>query len=57
MRTIIHISDLHYGKANESITGKRVHAFSKFKPDMVVISGDLTQRAKGKEYLDAKAFL
>lgn len=57
MRTIIHISDLHYGKTHKDVSEQLVDAFSKLKPDLVVISGDLTQRAKTKEFESAKSFL
>ena len=57
MKTLIHISDLHFGKINNAITVPLISAFSSIKPDMVIISGDLTQRAKIKEFKGAKAFL
>lgn len=57
MRTIIHISDMHFGKISDKITGCLLSAFSEINADLVVFSGDLTQRAKSSEFTAAKAFL
>ena len=57
MRTLVHLSDLHFGKVDESLLEPlrdRIHAL---EPHLVVVSGDLTQRAKPKQFREAKAFL
>ena len=53
MRTIIHLSDLHFGRVAQPLLDF-VHAA---RPDLVVVSGDLTQRARPVEFLAARAFL
>jgi 3',5'-cyclic AMP phosphodiesterase CpdA len=57
MRTIIHVSDIHFGKFDTTCLGPMVAVFRGIKPDVVVISGDLTQRARIQEYEQAKAFI
>lgn len=57
MRTIIHISDLHFGRVNPAILEPLVAFIRGAKPDLVAISGDLTQRARQREYLAAREFL
>ena len=57
MRTLVHLSDLHFGRVDaallEPLTAK-VHALA---PHLVVVSGDLTQRAKPAQFREARAFL
>ena len=57
MQKIVHISDLHFGTEVNEIVSHLMDAINNFKPDAVVVSGDLTQRAKKKEYHKAKNFL
>lgn len=57
MKTFIHISDLHFCRIDASMTDDLVKAFSKINPDLIIISGDLTQRAKIKEFSAAHVFL
>ena len=57
MRTLVHLSDLHFGRLDPLLLmplAECVHALS---PDVVVVSGDLTQRARTTEFLQAKEFL
>jgi 3',5'-cyclic AMP phosphodiesterase CpdA len=57
MRTLVHISDLHFGRVDETVLEplrSRIHAL---EPHLVVVSGDLTQRAKPDQFRQAKAFL
>ena len=57
MRTVVHLSDLHFGRVDLRLLGpltRRLHALA---PDVVVVSGDLTQRAKSAEFRDARRFL
>jgi 3',5'-cyclic AMP phosphodiesterase CpdA len=55
---IVHLSDIHYGPpfqyALEPILLKGIKDLT---PDLVVLSGDLTQRAKKRQFQQAKAFL
>lgn len=57
MRTIAHISDLHFGRLDAPVAEGLVADLSQRKPDLVVVSGDLTQRARKRQYSDAMAFL
>jgi len=56
-RTLVHLSDIHFGKVDVSIVEPLLHAVHRIKPDVVVVSGDLTQRARTSEFKDARAFL
>src|SRR5688500_16807685 len=58
MFTILHISDLHFGPPYVPHVGEAVlRAAHELHPDIIVASGDFTQRAKQVEYAAARAFL
>lgn len=57
MRTLIHLSDLHFGRTNPAILSPLIGFIGEVKPDLVAISGDFTQRARTAEYLEARKFL
>lgn len=57
MRTIVHLSDLHFGRTDPAVIQPLIDAIAECRPDVVVISGDLTQRARRSEFLQARAFL
>lgn len=57
MRTLAHISDLHFGRVDERVVDALAAAVEAASPDLVVVSGDLTQRARTREFLAARAFL
>src|SRR5215207_6775584 len=57
MRTIVHVSDLHFGRVNSSILGPLLAAIQAARPDLVAVSGDLTQRARKEEFIAAQNFL
>ena len=57
MRTIVHLSDLHFGRVDQALLEPLREQVRRSAPDVVVISGDLTQRAKGEEFAQARAFL
>ena len=55
---ILHASDVHFGKPHlPELSEALVRFVHELGPDAVVISGDLTQRAKASEYRAARAFL
>lgn len=55
---ILHISDLHFGPPFRPEVGEAVLQFAKqLQPDYIVVSGDLTQRAKAVQFQEAKQFL
>jgi 3',5'-cyclic AMP phosphodiesterase CpdA len=57
MRTLIHLSDLHFGRTDPEIIEPLVAQVHELKPDLVVVSGDLTQRARSSQFKEARAFL
>ena len=57
MRTIVHLSDLHFGRLDVRIIEPLVQRIDSIRPDLVAISGDLTQRARRRQFREARAFL
>ena len=57
MRTLAHISDLHFGRDDPSIVAGLVESLGKVAADVIVVSGDLTQRAKKRQFRAARSFL
>jgi 3',5'-cyclic AMP phosphodiesterase CpdA len=57
MRTIVHLSDIHFGRFDERLVAPLVRAIQEIAPDLVAISGDLTQRARRGQFAQARAFL
>jgi 3',5'-cyclic AMP phosphodiesterase CpdA len=57
MRTLVHLSDLHFGRVDEALLAPLRDTVARIAPDVVVVSGDLTQRAKSEEFEAARAYL
>ena len=57
MRTLAHLSDLHFGRVHPPVLEPLRRALAAIGPDLVVVSGDLTQRAKAAQFREARAFL
>jgi 3',5'-cyclic AMP phosphodiesterase CpdA len=58
MLTLLHISDLHFGPAYVPAVGEALLcAANEMHPDIIVASGDFTQRAKVSQFAAARAFL
>lgn len=57
MRTIAHISDLHFGNVNARVAEALAVELRGMAPDLVVVSGDLTQRARARQYAAAAEYL
>ena len=57
MRTLLHLSDLHFGRIDERLLAPLVETVDNVKPDLVIVSGDLTQRARSNQFRAARAFL
>ena len=57
MRTIVHLSDVHFGRLDPLIVPPLIRAIRDIAPDLVAVSGDLTQRARRRQFADARAFL
>ncbi len=54
---LVHLSDLHFGAVDPVLPGILRDSVLQAAPDVVVVSGDLTQRARTREFQEAKAFL
>jgi len=57
MRTIVHLSDLHFGAADAEVVSALIHDVTRLDPHVVAVSGDLTQRARRAQFRAARAFL
>ena len=57
MRTIVHLSDLHFGRLDGRLISPLVQIIKGIAPDLIAISGDLTQRARRHQFRQAHAFL
>ncbi|TVQ88606.1 MAG: metallophosphoesterase [Chromatiaceae bacterium] len=57
MTCIVHISDLHFGREQPLLVAALAAQIAHLAPDLVVASGDLTQRARPRELRAAAAFL
>lgn len=57
MRTLVHLSDLHFGRVDDVLLAPLRETIGRIAPDVVVVSGDLTQRAKNEEFEQARAYL
>lgn len=54
---IIHISDVHVGDADQATLDGARQAITTLKPDLIVLSGDVTQSGRRREFADAAKFL
>jgi 3',5'-cyclic AMP phosphodiesterase CpdA len=57
MKSIAHISDLHFGRTDARVVEGLTRTIVAAEPDVVVVSGDLTQRARSREFRAARDFL
>ncbi len=57
MRTLVHLSDLHFGRTDRKVLEPLLATIAAIRPDVVVVSGDLTQRARAAEFRAARDFL
>ena len=58
LRSLLHISDVHFGSPHLPEVAEGVlRVVQEGKPDVVVLSGDLTQRAKAEQFRQARAFV
>ncbi len=57
MRKIIHISDLHFGTEDKAVVNTLLQDIHTEAPNVVVASGDLTQRARRSQFKKAAHFL
>jgi 3',5'-cyclic AMP phosphodiesterase CpdA len=57
MRTLVHLSDLHFGRIDPRLVEPLRRAVVESQPDLVAISGDFTQRARRSQFAEARAFV
>jgi 3',5'-cyclic AMP phosphodiesterase CpdA len=57
MRTLVHLSDLHFGRVDPQLLVPLAGRVRQAAPHLVVVSGDLTQRAKSAQFREARRFL
>ena len=56
-RRIAHISDLHFGRIDPAVVDGLARSLQEARPDLIVASGEFTQRARHREFRAARAFL
>lgn len=57
MTCLAHISDLHFGRERPGLPDALVAALEAARPDLIAVSGDLTQRARESQFARARALL
>ncbi len=57
MKTVVHLSDIHFGRVDYTVVEPVIEYINRVAPDAVVVSGDLTQRARAEQFEQARAFL
>ena len=57
MANLAHLSDLHFGAHDDRLVAAVEERLHELQPDLVVISGDFTQRARTEQFKQACAFL
>jgi 3',5'-cyclic AMP phosphodiesterase CpdA len=57
MARLVHLSDLHFGAHDDDLVAAVERSVDALKPDLVVISGDFTQRARTEQFKEACEFL
>ena len=57
MRTLVHLSDLHFDRIDKALIAPLTALVGSINPDLVVVSGDLTQRARTAQFRAARRFL
>lgn len=57
MRTLVHVSDLHFGRIDPVIVKPLGGALLAANPDLIAISGDFTQRARHAQFAAAREFV
>ena len=57
MARLVHLSDLHFGAHDPAIVTAVEREVDAIAPDLVIVSGDFTQRARTEEFQEACRFL
>ncbi len=57
MSTLLQISDPHFGTEQEPVVNALIELAAQLKPDIVALSGDITQRARRAQFRAAREFV
>jgi 3',5'-cyclic AMP phosphodiesterase CpdA len=57
VRTIAHVSDLHFGREDVGVAAALTSELERLRPSLVIVSGDLTQRARRRQFESCARFL
>ena len=57
MSVVLHMSDPHFGTEQPRVVEALVALAERERPDLVVLSGDITQRARPEQFRAARAFV
>jgi 3',5'-cyclic AMP phosphodiesterase CpdA len=57
MYRLLHLSDLHFGRIQEGAVEALLAAAHQLAPDVIVVTGDLTQRALRDQFCSARQFM
>jgi 3',5'-cyclic AMP phosphodiesterase CpdA len=57
MTRIVHLSDIHFGRERPELLRPLIETLNRLAPDLVAISGDLTQRARAGQFRAARTFI
>jgi 3',5'-cyclic AMP phosphodiesterase CpdA len=53
---IAHLSDPHFGTVLPGVRESLIECLAEIKPNLVLLTGDITQRARRSQFLEAKCF-
>jgi 3',5'-cyclic AMP phosphodiesterase CpdA len=54
---LVQLSDLHFGRVDPALLEPLRRCVTQISPNLIVVSGDLTQRAKSGQFREARGFL
>jgi 3',5'-cyclic AMP phosphodiesterase CpdA len=57
VRTLVHLSDLHFDRVDRDVVAALAETVRAIAPDVIAVSGDLTQRARSRQFIEAREFL
>ncbi|WP_413220367.1 metallophosphoesterase [Tritonibacter mobilis] len=57
MKRLLHLSDLHFGRDRPELLDPLIEQINGLAPDLVAISGDLTQRARDWQFMRAREMI
>jgi 3',5'-cyclic AMP phosphodiesterase CpdA len=57
MSVLMHLSDTHFGAEQQTVVDAALRLHRELRPDLVVFSGDITQRARRLQFARAREFV